>query len=384
VIIAFIITGLGVGGAETMLLKLLQGLDRRHYTPHVVSLTTVGELGPRIAALGIPVHAMQMRAGLPSPFKILALSRLLKKIQPTVVHTWMYHADLIGGIAARLAGVSAVAWCIRHSNLDSRANKRSTLMVAAACARLSRWVPRRILLCSDTARRVHIDHGYDAGKMRVIPNGFDLAQFQPDEPARVSVRQELGLGASTPLVGMVGRLDPQKNHAGFLAAMGLLHRKLPQVHFLLAGQGVDDGNLDLADAAREAGILPVCHFLGRRGDMPRVMAALDVLASASIGEAFPNVVGEAMASGVPCAVTDVGDCAYIVGDTGRVVPPGDPEGLSNATASLLVLPVEERSRLGQEARARVRTHFEISHVVTQYQDFFDELAAFANASKENA
>lgn len=362
-----------------MLLKILERLDAR-FAPHVISLTTLGEIGPRIQALGIPVEALGMRRGVPDPIAFYRLLRRLKAIKPDVVHTWMYHANLMGGLAARLGGVGKIGWCIRNSNLDPGKTKRSTRAVVTACARVSGWVPDRILNCSEVARQVHVNCGYAAEKMVVVPNGFDLGRFQPDPSARTAVRSELGLDAETPLVGLFGRYDPQKNHAGFFKAAGLLHGRLPAVHFVLAGSEIDEGNSELLREIEMAGVRPVTHLLGLRSDIPRLMAALDVLALSSFGEAFPNVLGEAMACGVPCAVTDVGDSAYIVGDAGRVVSPGDMAGLASAMESLLILPAAERKALGEQARERVANNFEIGQIVKRYEDFYDELAAMSQAN----
>jgi len=315
--ILYVITGLATGGAEMMLLKVLGRLDRQRFSPHVISLTSLGELAPRIAALGIPVEAVGMKPGVPNLLDFFRLVRKLKRLNPDVVHTWMYHADLLGGLAARLAGVSAVGWCIRNSNLDKDKTKFSTRAVVRLCALTSKWVPLRILSCSEQARQVHVVCGYAAEKMVVVPNGFDLTRFKPDEDARKRIRTELGIEVDTPLVGLIGRFDPQKNQAGFFEAAGVLHRRMPHAHFVLAGQGIDVSNAALMQAAARAGVLAKSHLLGLRNDIPALMAAVDVLASSSYGEAFPNVLGEAMACGVPCVVTDVGDSAYIVGDTGR-------------------------------------------------------------------
>ncbi|MBW8305998.1 MAG: glycosyltransferase [Thiobacillus sp.] len=373
--IVFIITGLSTGGAEMMLLKVLERLDRQRFAPHVISLTTLGELAPRIAALGVPLDAVGMKPGLPSPSGFFRLVRLLKRLNPDVVHTWMYHADLLGGLAARLAGVSSIGWCIRNSNLDKDKTKFSTRAVVGLCASISKWVPSRILSCSEKARQVHVACGYAEEKMVVVPNGFELSQFKPDLDARFRVRAELGITDQTPLVGLIGRFDPQKNHAGFFEAAGVLHRHMPQVHFVLAGQGVDLSNAALMQTITQAGVLANTHLLGLRNDMPALMATLDVLASSSYGEAFPNVLGEAMACGVPCAVTDVGDSAYIVGDTGRVVASGDMHGLAAALEELLALPLPEKAALSERARARVAEHFEIGAIVRRYEDFYESLLA---------
>lgn len=371
--LCLIITGLSTGGAESMLLKLLQGIDRQRFTPEVISLTSMGEIGPRIQALGIPVMALGMRPGRPDTGRFFALVRHLRMSAPNVVHTWMYHADLVGGLAARLAGIRTVAWGVRHSNLDRSYNKRTTLLVVKLCAWLSPWVPKAILTCSERARCVHVSAGYHADKIKLIANGFDLTRFVPDVEARNSVRDELGLSVDVPLVGLIARDDPLKNHIGFVQAAVVINRALPQCHFVLAGKGIDDGHIALGQAIVQAGMHHHFHLLGRREDVPRLMAALDVLASPSHGEAFPNVLGEAMACGVPCVVTNVGDSAEIVGDFGRVVAAGAMAAMAEQILELLQMPVEERRALGVMARGRVQSCYELGVVTRQYEEFYSEL-----------
>jgi glycosyltransferase involved in cell wall biosynthesis len=373
--VAIIISGLSTGGAEMMLLKLLQNIDRQRFAFHVVSLTTLGEIGGRISALGIPVEAMGMVRGRLNAVRVVRLARRLRELRVDIVHTWMYHADLLGGLAARVAGVRSVIWGIRNSDLHRDETSVSTQLVVRVNATLSRWLPAGILSCSAAARDVHVAVGYEGEKFSVIPNGFDLARFKPDPAARISVREELCLADDISLVGVVGRNDPQKNHAGFLRAAGLLRSKNPRVHFLLVGSGVDCNNAALLAAAAGAGISDASHFLGRRDDIPRLMASLDVLASSSsFGEGFPNVIGEAMACGVPCVVTDVGDSASIVGDAGYVVAPGDISGLATALGQLLAQSASERAALGDRARERVKRYFDIRDVVQMYEDYYTRFA----------
>lgn len=372
--VLYIITGLATGGAEMMLLKLLERLDRERYTPMVISLTTTGDIGPRIAALGIPVQALGMTSGLPSPLGFLRLLRQVRQSRPDIVHTWLYHADLLGGLAARLAGITAICWGIRSSNLDIDKTHWTTRAVRRACALLSHVIPQRIFLNSETASRIHASLWY-AAKMSVVPNGFDLSRFRPDDGARRRVRVALGCADDTLLVGMVGRFDPLKNHFGFISAMAMVHRHMPQVRMVLAGKGVDRDNEELVQSIERAGLLGNVHLLGPRDDVPELMAALDVLACPSHAEAFPNVVGEAMAAGVPCVATDVGDCAYIIGNTGYIVPVGDMAGFASNVEAMLRLSRVERTALGEKARARVESHFEIAGVVRRYEEAYELLGA---------
>ena len=357
-----------------MLFKVLKYLDKDKFSPNVISLTTKREIGDWIETLGIPVEALGMRPGRFSSLKFLRLVHRLRELNPDAVHTWMYHADLLGGVASRLAGNRTVCWGIRHSNLSPLHNRRSTLWVMKTCSVLSHWIPGKILCCSRMAKEIHISAGYDREKIIVIPNGFDLSRYKPDTEARISVRSELGLPKHTPLVGLIARFDPQKNQAGFFEAARQVHLSCQDAHFLLAGAGVEEHNPTLRDAIRQAGVEAKTHLLGRREDIPRLMAALDVLASSSsFGEAFPNVLGEAMACGVPCVVTGVGDSAEIVGETGRVVAAENMRGLAHNIVEILQLSHQERRAMGARARERIRERFEIESVVREYERFYESL-----------
>jgi glycosyltransferase involved in cell wall biosynthesis len=269
-----------------------------------------------------------------------------------------------------------VVWGIHHSTLDPRVDKRRTLLINRACAFLSRRFPARIVCCSEASLRVHKEHAYAAEKLEVIPNGFDLQKVKPDPAARLSVREELGLPADTLLIGLVARFHPQKDHRNFVKAAALLCRQIPGVHFLLCGLDVNQQNLKLAEWIEEAGIRDSCHLLGVRRDLARLFAAMDISTTASLsGEAFPIVIGEAMACEIPCAVTDVGDSALIVGDTGKVVAPSDPAGLAQAWRELIEAGPDVRRRLGTAARRRVEQNFALPAIVNRYQAVYEGLVS---------
>lgn len=368
-----VITGLDVGGTEIMLCKLLAGMDRGRFEHTVTSLTDLGPVGERIRALGVTVRALGMKRHRPGPAGVLRLARQLRRERVDVVQTWLYHADLVGGLAARLAGVPVV-WGLRQSNLGRAVNKVRTLAVARLGAGLSHWLPRRIVCCSHAARAAHVRIGYARERMVVIPNGFEIDRFRPDPQARRSVRAELGLSADARVIGLIARFDPQKDHAGFVRAAGLLHRRAPDVHFLLCGDGIDRSNVALGRWIEQAGVAEQCHLLGRRDDVARLTAALDVATSSSVGEGFPNVIGEAMSCGVPCVVTDVGDSAQIVADTGYVVPPADAQALAAAWENLIARTPAERATLGASARLRIEQHYTLAAVARRYAELYEEVA----------
>lgn len=373
--LAFIITGLSTGGAEMMLLKLLQNIDRERFFPVVISLTDKGSIGGKIQELGISVHALEMSRSAPNPFIIIELSKLLKSYSPDIVHTWMYHADLIGGLSARLAGFKNVIWCIRHSNLSKEENKFTTRLVAKTCAKLSSFIPARIVSCSHKAVDVHSRLGYRSSIMTVIPNGFELERFNASKVCRERVRSQLNIASFSQVVGFVARFDPQKNHFGFIECAAKVIAELPNVVFVLVGMGVDHENGLLVSKLKEHGLCESFRLLGHQDDIPSLMTAFDVLASPSNGEGFPNVLGEAMASQVPCVVTDVGDSSEIVGRTGKVVAVGDMEALSRGVISILSMPLEGRTTLAIQARQRVSENYEIKHVTSLYESCYRDVLA---------
>jgi glycosyltransferase involved in cell wall biosynthesis len=374
--VVHLITGLARGGAETMLYRLLTRLDRQRFASVVVSLTDRGALGAAIAALGVPVYALGLRRGAPDPRAVGRLWRLLRRERPAVLQTWLYHADLLGLVAGRLAGVPAIVWNVRCSEIDLRHYSPLTALARRLLALLS-GMPAAVVVNSLAGRRVHERLGYRPRRWRVIPNGFDLEQFRPDPAAPARLRQLLGVAPEAPLIGLVARYDPMKDHATFLQAARRLLDMRADARFVLVGAGVDWHNPRLAAPARALGLVPHLHLLGERDDVAALLPGLDLATLSSVSEAFPNVVGEAMACGVPCVVTDVGDAAYLVGDTGRVVPPRDPAALAAAWAELLARPAAARRALGRAARERVATLFSLEAVAKQYAALYAELAQAA-------
>jgi len=277
----------------------------------------------------------------------------------------MYHANLASSLAAVRSGVPVV-WSLHTSIITLGARRPRTVALIRGMAPLSYTLPARIISCSESSRKVHEECGYSAKKMVVVPNGFDTSLFKPDADAAARVRQELGLGEHVRLAGIVARFHPLKNHAGFFEAARSLVAQAPDVHFVLCGRGVSTDNAELM-AMVDASVRPRCHFLGPRGDVESLVSGLDFLISPSKGEAFPLALGEAMATGVPCVATDVGDSALIVGDTGLIVPPGDSRALSAAILKMLALPASARRELGQKARARVVSNFDMHSIAARYE-----------------
>jgi glycosyltransferase involved in cell wall biosynthesis len=359
-----------------MLYKLLAQLDPAEHDSTVVSLMSRGPIGERIQALRVPLITLGLLDHrVPNPWSLVRLAGLLRKNRPDVVQTWMYYGDLCGGLAARCAAGLPVIWNIRHSTYDPRIDKLRTRLTAKACAALSRFVPRRIVVNSEAGRQVHADVGYAAERMLVIPNCFDLERFQPSPAARHAIRQELRLDASSRLVGLVGRFHPMKGHEAFIRAMRGVSAEFPDAHFVLCGRDITWENAQLAAWIDAQGLRGRFHLLGERDDVPRILAACDLAVSASTTEGFANVIGEAMACEVPCVATDVGDAARILQGSGLVVPPGDADALTLGCARLLRMPPDQRRELGRAGRRLVSENYSVASVTARYVELWREVAA---------
>lgn len=353
-----------------MLLNLCSRLDRRRFAVSVVSLSVAGALRSRFEMRGIPVYSAGMRRQRPSLSGLLSVRAILSTLRPDLIQGWMYHGNLA---ALLLARKGPVVMGIRQSLYGLDRERVLTRLVIRAGALMSRYAST-IIYNSYTSARQHEALGFAASRAQVIPNGFDTDSFAPDSSTAERIKRELGVGDDEVLIGLIGRYHPMKDHRTFLSAAALLARRFPAARFLLAGTGVDITNSELAVTIEKLNLGPRLRLLGERNDMPQINAALDIASSTSAwGEGFANVVGEAMSSGVPCVVTDVGDSARIVGDTGRVVPAGDPEAVASAWESLITIGRSGREALGKRARRRIMEHYSLDSIVKRYAEVYENL-----------
>lgn len=378
-----VISGLGHGGAERMLLRLVRGRESPGLRHEVVSLTDGGALRPEFEELDVRVSDFRLRRP-PSPVGLARLVRHVRRREPDVVQGWLYD----GNVAASLvrlpgAGGAALAWNVRHSLRDLRRERLAIRITVRAGSLLSR-LPAVIVYNARRSAEQHEALGFPRKRRKIVPNGFDTRRFRPRPEARSRLLRELGLagraeGAGNPiLVGTVGRDHPMKDHEALLeAAARIADRRefAGPVHLVLAGPGLDPEHGPLTRAARRLGLEGRVHLLGARNDVPRLLPGLDVFALPSAyGESFPNVLGEAMAAGVPCVATDVGDASVLLGEHGEVVPPEDPDALAGALARLLARPPEERRAIGRACRRRIRERFSLDEIVRTYEALWTRLA----------
>ncbi len=380
------VTTLESGGAQTMLLRLLEGTSRSKFEPIVLGLMTpdrarAGTVAPQIEALRVAIATLEMPRRNPRLGSIWRLCRTMRALAPDLVHGWMYH----GNLAATIGSLSLphrvpLIWNVRHSVHDLALEKRLTRSIIRLSARLSR-LPRAIIYNSRVSAAQHQALGFDASRTVVIPNGFDTARFRPQPDPKARLCQHLGIDPALTIVGMIARNHPMKDPANLVRACGLLHaRGCRAIHLVVAGDGLDETHPKLTALVRELGLSSRVTLLGERNDIAALVAGFDVAVLPSAwGEGFPNVLGEAMASGVPCIATAVGDCAWVLGPHGIIVPPRQSEHLAAALGRLIDLGASARRQLGLAGRARIIQHFSIQDVARQYEALHLQLSAAHSA-----
>ncbi len=370
-----IINSLGRGGAEAVLNRLCTSSSERKGDA-IVSLTSGEGYGDSLRSAGLDVHALELNHRVSWLLGPAKLYRIIRSARPDLIQTWLYHSDLFGGLVANLAGDAPIVWGLHNSTLDSETTPATTRWTVRVCALLAQRIPSRIVSCSQNAAKLHTELGYPSEKIIIIPNGYDLADFRPDPRARASLRSELSLDQDERVVGMVARSDPQKHVENLLDALAHLKSNGEGFTCLLVGRGMEVENSDLCDALDAKGLSGRVRLLGVRKDIPTIMNALDLhVLSSAYGEAFPNVVAEAMACGTPCVVTDIGDSALIVGDTGWVVPPRNSSALACAISAARRAKDTPTSWYARQAACRnhIVANFGLERMVASYETLWQQL-----------
>lgn len=368
------ITGLHVGGAEAMLANLVEHSADARIRPIVLSMMAPGPVAGRIRASNVSVRTLDMREGAPSLAAAVRLAREARRIRPDLIQGWMHH----GNLAATFASWSSpkrppAIWNVRHSLVDIALEKPLTRAILRLEARLSRGTAA-IVYNSRTAARQYEAFGFETERTIVIPNGFDCARWRPQPGARARLEREFGVSPESVVVAQVTRLHPMKDPETLVEAVRRVRERGLDAHLLLVGRGFERPPAGLATRIKTSLPPERVTLAGERHDVAAWLAGVDILTLPSAwGEGFSNILGEALASGVPCVATDVGDSAWIVGEHGRIAAVRNPEAFAAALAELIELGPEGRRRMGEAGRARVVALFSLAESVRQYEALYEQV-----------
>jgi glycosyltransferase involved in cell wall biosynthesis len=381
--ILHVITSLNLGGAETMMCQLLEHTDQSRFKPVVVSLRPSGPLAERIRRTGADLHCLDMGSYFSFRSGLVKLKAIMREVNPSLVQTWMYHADFLGTLAARsLNPRPPVVWNVQHGSFCPKTTKFLSRVMRALLTLFSRSWPDKIAVCSSSSIDLHARLGYPRDKMLHIVNGADISRFRPDDDARRELRKKLVIAPDAKVIGMAGRNDPQKDYPTFFAAIREFQKTDKDTIFIACGAGVTTADPGLA---RMRSLCPSPHnifLLGPRQDMPWVYPAFDLATlSSAYGEGFPLALCEALACGVPCVATDVGDSGDVIGDCGITVRPGDPIALAKAWGKMLDLPATAQQAMREKSRMRAEKRFSLPAIAEQYEGLYSQLIAARQTSE---
>jgi len=357
--ILFLSRSLNYGGAERQLVLLAKGLKKRG---HEVVITLFYKGGPwekELAEAQIPIRHLNKKGRWDLMGLFSRLLRVVREERPDIMHSYLYDQNLVLVALKPFFPAMRIIWGIRCSMVDlDRYEWIDRLSFNLNCW-LSKF-PEVIIANSQDGGKYHVSHGFPSAKTKVIPNGIDTDRFRPDPTARRQLRSEWGISEHEKLIGLVGRLDPMKDHPVFLKAAAFLANERKDTRFVCVGRGPVDYLTTLQTLAKSLGLEERLMWVGIREDMPAVHNALDIcISSSAYGEGISNAVAEAMACGVPCVVTNIGDSAWLVGNRGEVIPPKDPVALKNAIDKLL----DQRPYTSAQIRLRIVEHLSVEALV---------------------
>ncbi|MBK8574333.1 MAG: glycosyltransferase [Elusimicrobia bacterium] len=367
-----VLPGLGFGGTEFVVARLARAERAVGVQNKVLYFKGGGPLVEELRKEGIPCQRLTYGAGLSALARwIFPLKK--KGLSFDLVHGWLYSGNLMAGVLSRGIPGTKLVWNLMQANLTPEVNSPKTRFLMAIGAHLSTRWPDRIVYNSVAAQKAHEGTGFDSSKMTVIPNGVDTDRFSPNPVLCTQFKRENNLTSDTIILGHLARWDPQKDHRRLVEAFRLLVSQGVNAHLFMAGPGVTKENTLLMKWIQETGAPDRFHLLGPIEDAPRFLAGLDIFCLSSLGESSSYALMEAMACGVPAVVTDVGDARDVVGDTGVVVPPAQPQAFCDGLKRLTSLSSAARTQKGAQARDRIVRDYSFKKMVDAYQTLYQSI-----------
>lgn len=366
--IFFVITGLGQGGAEKTLVELISQMKKRDsFYIRVFVLTNLNFFQPVLEKLGIQVNFIPIGFNFTWIKQTIIFFREIRQYKP-IVSTWLYHADIFGGILARIAGVRNIIWSARQTNLSFKANPFKVYLAIRICAFASYFIPREVVSCAYSAKQSHLMVGYNKSNLKVIQNGYDVSKVF--KLCKNNLTKKYSVVKQIKIIH-IGRNDFQKNQLGFLQVAELISKELPNTEFLMIGSRVTllENMVDMSQFPH----IKLGHnlfLMDETENIQEIFKSSHCLVQTSVGEGFPNVVAEACLAGVPVVATDVGDTKFILGETLELISPFDPKFLSAKVIHVLNMDIKAKLDLIYRQHNFVKKNFSIDKMTQQFLDLF--------------
>ncbi len=369
--ILFIITNLSLGGAESQLFKICDNLKKKNKIK-VISLVSEGDVGLKLKNIGVELSVINFSKKRKFFSSFFMLCKTISDFNPNVVHTWMYHGNLIGGIAAKFSGLKNIIWSIHHNDLSLKHNKFSTLFFAKMGAFLSYIIPKKITCVSNNVIINHINFGYDKNKLVYIPNGIDTVEFNKITKARESVIKKYNFSEKVNIIGFAARFDPIKNHESFFTSINKLKKSYPkkEIKILLSGKNIDSKNEELNNLLKKYELDNCSYLMGLLDNMPHFMSSIDLLVSTSYSESFSLVLAEALSCKTLCVSTIEGDPESLLEGISKRIPSGKNNLLSEEIYNMLNLNKVEKSKLQFKGRGKIVSTYSLNKVIKKYKSIY--------------
>lgn len=359
--VLFISPDLGSGGAENILFNVVKNIDKKEVV--LISLTDIGFYGQKLIKEGYQIYAINMKKNLTLIIKIWKLFFLMVKLKPIIVHTWLYHANFIGGSLAKLLNIKKIYWSIHHDFEYSSFFKMIEMKLLII---LSYFVPNKIIYCSNISKINHIKNGYSKNYSEIIENGISTSQYKPNKLYRNQIRRKLKISEDCFVVGNISRYHYLKDHDNLLKALYIFNRNNLNFKCILVGNGLSNNNSDLIKKINKYSLSNKIILFGQSFEVNKIINCFDLNILSSIKECSPIVLMESMSSGVPCLSTDVGDAKKIIGETGWVVDPSDPLSFGKTLYKIATNRniLQEKS---QKVRKRIIQKYAIEKMIEDYK-----------------
>lgn len=372
--ICFIINKPVIGGAEGFLMRLMGSINDR-FECHLIFLNPDGPLYEKFKENVYEVHSVRFTKNPLLLFtQTVRLIKLIRRISPQVVHTWLYLSDFLGGIATRLSGTKArIYWSIRHSNCSFSQNRLHTFLLIRTCGVLTRWVPDAIISCSVVAARTHVEKCfYKKSRIKIIPNGFNTALLQFNHNDRIEFRTGLNICVNdSKIVAFIGRFDVQKGVDTFISVSKQILQHNRNTYFAFIGSDCVRENNELWQMISDAGLIEHAILMGPVMNIRKCYSGLDLAIIASRGEAFPNVLAEVMSMGIPVVTTNVGDIPIILEGIQECFDVADINGMAAKSVELLELSEDQKRSLSAKMRNRIVERYSLDKINSQFVDIYE-------------